>query len=61
MRCKAAVNIAGAGYTCELDAPHPGLAHANQGAQALWCSHGEARKHGATEKSSGQIQTPAVS
>ena len=40
--CRAVVNIAGAHYQCELDAPHPGLAHANMASQAIWCSHYEA-------------------
>jgi hypothetical protein len=40
--CKAALNIAGAAYSCDQQAPHPGWAHGNKEAQAIWCSHGEA-------------------
>jgi hypothetical protein len=44
--CKAALNIQGAAYGCDLDAPHSGLAHANDEAGAIWCSDGEARRYG---------------
>lgn len=44
-RCRAVLNIAGAHYRCEVEAPHPGIAHDNQEAQAIWCSDGEARKY----------------
>lgn len=40
--CRAVANVAGAHYPCELDAPHPGLAHANKEGQVIWCSHYEA-------------------
>ena len=42
-QCKAVVNIKGAHYDCDMEAPHPGLAHANKEAEAIWCSDGEAR------------------
>lgn len=48
--CRAALNVEGEGYACDYDAPHPGLAHANQAAQAVWCSDGEARRHGKGEE-----------
>lgn len=43
--CQAVVNIAGKHYQCELEAPHPGLAHANKEGQVIWCSHYEAVRH----------------
>lgn len=43
--CQAVLNVAGAHYGCELDAPHPGLAHANGDGHAIWCSDGEARRY----------------
>lgn len=44
--CKAALNIAGAPYVCDLESPHPSLAHINREAQAVWCSDGEAKRYG---------------
>lgn len=41
--CRAALNIAGAGYQCDMEAPHRGWAHANKEAKAIWCSDGEAK------------------
>ena len=43
--CRAVLNVKGEHFTCEMEAPHPGLAHANRKAEAIWCSDGEARKH----------------
>ena len=45
--CKAALNIAGAHYGCDVDhSVNSGLAHANSEAQAVWCSDGEAKRYG---------------
>lgn len=43
-QCKAVVNIHGEHFACDTEAPHSGLAHTNQQAQALWCSDGEAKR-----------------
>ena len=43
--CKAVIRIVDTNYGCDLDAPHPGIAHHNDTAQAVWVSDGEARKH----------------
>lgn len=40
--CRAALNIKGAPYQCDQEAPHTGWAHSNKEAEAIWCSHGEA-------------------
>lgn len=42
-QCKAALNIKGEGFVCDMEAPHSGWAHANSDAGAIWCSDGEAR------------------
>lgn len=35
--CTAALNVMGEHFPCDLDrAPHPGLAHGNRDAQAIW-------------------------
>lgn len=45
--CKAALNIAGAHYPCEIpNPPHRGLAHSNQAAQAIWACDTEVRRFG---------------
>lgn len=41
--CQATLNIKGAQYPCDIDAPHHGWAHANKEAGAIWCSDGEAK------------------
>ncbi len=41
MNCKAAINIKGEPFGCDWDAPHPGWAHGNRDAQAIWCSDEE--------------------
>jgi hypothetical protein len=41
--CKAVLRLDGTNHRCDLDAPHPGIAHRNYEIDALWCSHGEAR------------------
>ncbi len=51
--CKAALNIAGQHFDCEFGAPHPGLAHANKRAEAIWCSDGEARRYGKARDAAG--------
>jgi len=43
--CKAVLRINNTNYSCDLNAPHPGTAHHNDTANAVWCSDGEARKH----------------
>ena len=43
--CPAVVSIEGEAFTCDLDAPHRGLAHANKRAQALWLSGDEKEWH----------------
>lgn len=35
-RCSHALNIKGEHFWCEVDQPHPGLAHSNADAQAIW-------------------------
>lgn len=40
--CNAALNIVGEHYPCEMDAPHPGLAHASGPAGAIWTEDHEA-------------------
>ncbi len=44
--CKATLRIEHATFICDLEAPHPGLAHGNKEARAIWCSDGEAKRHG---------------
>jgi len=47
--CKATIRINGYNYLCDYGAPHPGIGHQNETAQAVWCSDGEARKHQGTK------------
>jgi hypothetical protein len=42
--CKAALNIKGEAFPCDQEAPHPGWAHGNKEAGAIWCSDGEAKR-----------------
>ena len=35
-KCKAALNIKGEHYGCDLDADHDGLAHSSKRAEAIW-------------------------
>jgi hypothetical protein len=42
--CKAALAIKGKHYPCDMEAPHPGWAHGNTDAGAIWCSDGEAKR-----------------
>lgn len=42
--CKAVLNVNGEQFACTVDGPHPGLAHANDRAGAVWCSDAEARE-----------------
>ena len=42
--CKAALNIKGEHFPCDIDTPHPGLPHGNKDAEAIWCSDEEAKK-----------------
>lgn len=44
--CKAVLNLKGEHYPCDMEAPHPGWAHANADAGAIWCSEGEAKRWG---------------
>lgn len=41
--CKARLMIDKRRYPCDVEAPHPGLAHGNVEVGAHWISDGEAR------------------
>lgn len=49
-QCKAVLNIKGEHYSCDIEAPHTGWAHANEAAGALWCSAAEASRATKKEK-----------
>ena len=34
--CPDALNIKGEHFPCQVDSPHPGLAHSNRDAEAIW-------------------------
>lgn len=34
--CKSVLNIKGESFSCDMVAPHPGWAHANKQAEAIW-------------------------
>lgn len=43
--CRACLDIVGPDgdtFSCDIPAPHPGIAHHSYRARASWCSHGEA-------------------
>lgn len=40
-KCDAVANLFGRHVECEVEAPHPGLAHSNKKAQLLWVGSGE--------------------
>jgi hypothetical protein len=49
-QCKAVLRIGQTQYYCEMESPHPGLAHANEEVDALWISDGEARRYKPTRE-----------
>lgn len=46
MNCRAALRVNGELHWCDVDAPHPGMAHGNQEVDAYWCSEGEHKRYG---------------
>lgn len=44
-QCRAVLWFKGVKYQCDMDAPHPGLAHSIEDPEAAWCSDGEARRY----------------
>ncbi len=50
-QCEAVLSVKGAHYKCDVNAPHPGLAHGSREAEAIWCSDDEARQAAAAAQS----------
>ena len=46
MNCRAALRVNGELFWCDVEAPHPGMAHGNQEVDAYWCSEGEQKRYG---------------
>jgi hypothetical protein len=43
--CWATLELAGVTHCCDVPAPHSGMTHYSEAAQAIWISDGEARRH----------------